>query len=254
MLAASPDELVAVMATLLGDEDRAVLTGAFAEFMLESDAHGLEPGVDGWLDDDLAFLQPWGFDLGAIDRPTLLAARRGRPVRAGVARAVARRADPRRRGADRRRRRPPDARRAPHARGERLAARAQLTGAVNAGLRKGILAAADSPRVQRLVRRHGMRLGAGRFVAGETLDECIAVLRRLNEQGLYANTTLLGEGVLEPTRDRGRRRRVSHDHRPHRRRAAARERRAEAHAPRPRHRRGARVRQPARSRRARHRA
>ena len=44
-----------------------------------------------------------------------------------------------------------------------------------------------------------MRLGAGRFVAGETLDECVAVLRRLNEQGLYANTTLLGEGVLEPT-------------------------------------------------------
>jgi proline dehydrogenase len=53
--------------------------------------------------------------------------------------------------------------------------------------------------VQRLVRRHGMRLGAGRFVAGETLDECIAVLHRLNDQGLYANTTLLGEGVLEPT-------------------------------------------------------
>ena len=44
-----------------------------------------------------------------------------------------------------------------------------------------------------------MRLGAGRFVAGETLDECVAVLRRLNDQGLYANTTLLGEGVLEPT-------------------------------------------------------
>jgi proline dehydrogenase len=44
-----------------------------------------------------------------------------------------------------------------------------------------------------------MRLGAARFVAGETLEECIAVLRRLNEQGLWANTTLLGEGVLEPT-------------------------------------------------------
>jgi proline dehydrogenase len=44
-----------------------------------------------------------------------------------------------------------------------------------------------------------MRFGAGRFVAGETLDECIIVLRRLNDQGLYANTTLLGEGVLEPT-------------------------------------------------------
>jgi proline dehydrogenase len=43
-----------------------------------------------------------------------------------------------------------------------------------------------------------MRLGASRFVAGETLDECIAVLRRLNDHGLDANTTLLGEGVLEP--------------------------------------------------------
>ena len=74
----------------------------------------------------------------------------------------------------------------------------QLNLAFNAGLRKGILAAADSPRVRRLVRRHGMRLGAARFVAGETLDECVPVLRRLNDQGLYANTTLLGEGVLEP--------------------------------------------------------
>jgi proline dehydrogenase len=80
-----------------------------------------------------------------------------------------------------------------------MAALSQLNVAVNAGLRKGILAAADSSRIQRLVRRHGMRLGAARFVAGETLDECIPVLRRLNEQGLWANTTLLGEGVLEPT-------------------------------------------------------
>jgi proline dehydrogenase len=80
-----------------------------------------------------------------------------------------------------------------------VAALSQLSVAFDAGLRKGILAAADSPRVQGLVRRHGMRLGAGRFVAGETLDECIPVLRRLNDQGLHANTTLLGEGVLEPT-------------------------------------------------------
>jgi proline dehydrogenase len=79
-----------------------------------------------------------------------------------------------------------------------VAAVAQLTSSIDAGLRKGILVAADSPRVQALVRRHGMRLGASRFVAGETLDECVAVLRRLNDDGLYANTTLLGEGVLEP--------------------------------------------------------
>jgi proline dehydrogenase len=49
--------------------------------------------------------------------------------------------------------------------------------------------------VQRFVRRHGMRLGAGRFVAGETLDDAARVLRTLNDDGLWANTTLLGEGV-----------------------------------------------------------
>jgi proline dehydrogenase len=73
-----------------------------------------------------------------------------------------------------------------------------LKGLANASLRKVILAAADSRRVQRIVRRYGMRLGARRFVPGETLDECVAALRALNDKGLYANTTLLGEGVVEP--------------------------------------------------------
>lgn len=67
--------------------------------------------------------------------------------------------------------------------------------AVDAALRRAILAAADSPDVRRLVRRHGMRLGAARFVAGETLDDAVEVLRRLAERGLRSNTTLLGEGV-----------------------------------------------------------
>jgi proline dehydrogenase len=66
---------------------------------------------------------------------------------------------------------------------------------LNATLRKAILAAADSRRVQALVRRHGMRLGAARFVAGETLDDAARALRRLNGDGLWANTTLLGESV-----------------------------------------------------------
>jgi proline dehydrogenase len=66
---------------------------------------------------------------------------------------------------------------------------------LNAALRRAILAAADSRRIRRLVARHGLRLGARRFVAGETLDDAVRVLRRLNDQGLRANTTLLGEGV-----------------------------------------------------------
>ena len=70
-----------------------------------------------------------------------------------------------------------------------------MGGAVDTILRKAILAAAASRRLRRFVARYGMRLGARRFVAGETLDEAVYVLRRLNEQGLRANTTLLGEGV-----------------------------------------------------------
>jgi proline dehydrogenase len=64
-------------------------------------------------------------------------------------------------------------------------------------LRSLILAAADSPRLQRFVQRYGFRLGAARFVAGETLDDAVPVLRRLNESGLRTNTTLLGEGVRD---------------------------------------------------------
>jgi proline dehydrogenase len=69
-------------------------------------------------------------------------------------------------------------------------------------LRTLILAAADSPRLQRVVRRYGFRLGASRFVAGETLDDAVPVLRRLNERGLLTNTTLLGEGVRDEAETR----------------------------------------------------
>ena len=47
-----------------------------------------------------------------------------------------------------------------------------------------------------------MRLGASRFVAGETLDDAVVVLRRLNERGLKVNTTLLGEGVRDEAETR----------------------------------------------------
>lgn len=67
----------------------------------------------------------------------------------------------------------------------------------NAVLRSVILRAADDRHVRRFMGKYGMRLGAARFVAGETLDECVAVLRRLADQGLHANTTLLGESVRD---------------------------------------------------------
>ena len=64
-------------------------------------------------------------------------------------------------------------------------------------LRSLLLAAADSPRLQRFVQKYGFRLGAARFVAGQTLDDAVPVLRRLNDGGLRTNTTLLGEGVRD---------------------------------------------------------
>jgi proline dehydrogenase len=70
-------------------------------------------------------------------------------------------------------------------------------------LRSLILAAADSPRLQRFVQRYGFKLGAARFVAGENLDAAVPVLRRLNDQGLLTNTTLLGEGVRDEPETRG---------------------------------------------------
>ncbi len=61
--------------------------------------------------------------------------------------------------------------------------------------RTAILAAAGDPRARRFMDRYGMRLGAARFVAGETLDACLDTLAGLNGKGLHANTTLLGEDV-----------------------------------------------------------
>jgi proline dehydrogenase len=65
-------------------------------------------------------------------------------------------------------------------------------------LRRPILVAADSRHIRGFVDRYGMRLGAARFVAGENLDQAVVVLRRLNEQGLRTNTTILGENVTTP--------------------------------------------------------
>lgn len=61
--------------------------------------------------------------------------------------------------------------------------------------RTSILAVATNRHVHRFMDRYGMRLGAARFVAGETLAECLDVLAGLNAKGLHANTTLLGEDV-----------------------------------------------------------
>lgn len=73
----------------------------------------------------------------------------------------------------------------------------RLVGAINPIFRKAILSATHNRAVASGVRRYGMRFGAARFVAGETLDEAVPVLRSLNEKGLVTNTTLLGEAIKD---------------------------------------------------------
>jgi proline dehydrogenase len=64
-------------------------------------------------------------------------------------------------------------------------------------LRGAILAAADSALVRRIVTRYGMRLGARRFVAGETAAEFLPVARAANAQGFAVAATILGESVRD---------------------------------------------------------
>ncbi len=57
---------------LIGDADKAVLEGAVADEMAATMRNGLAVSFDGWIDDDLVFIKPWGFDLAAITKPVIL--------------------------------------------------------------------------------------------------------------------------------------------------------------------------------------
>jgi pimeloyl-ACP methyl ester carboxylesterase len=65
-------DIVSSLDTLLPDVDRAVLTGEFGEDMAASFREAVRAGVDGWLDDDLAFASPWGFSLDEISVPVMI--------------------------------------------------------------------------------------------------------------------------------------------------------------------------------------
>ena len=60
------DEVSEAFGELISDVDCRALTGEFADFLAASSAAAVERGVWGWLDDDLAFMRDWGFDLAAL--------------------------------------------------------------------------------------------------------------------------------------------------------------------------------------------
>jgi pimeloyl-ACP methyl ester carboxylesterase len=72
LLRTSGPELYLWLGGLASEVDRNAVTGAYADYMVAGTIAALRHGVYGWLDDDLAFIRPWGFDLEAISRPVTI--------------------------------------------------------------------------------------------------------------------------------------------------------------------------------------
>jgi pimeloyl-ACP methyl ester carboxylesterase len=61
--------IIDAMASLLPEVDRSFLTGESAERSAEVFHWAVSTGMWGWLDDDIAFVAPWGFEVSDIIRP-----------------------------------------------------------------------------------------------------------------------------------------------------------------------------------------
>jgi pimeloyl-ACP methyl ester carboxylesterase len=61
--------MVATLGEALPPVDQAVATGEWAEHEAAGIRRALEHGFDGWIDDDLAFAKPWGFDPADVRVP-----------------------------------------------------------------------------------------------------------------------------------------------------------------------------------------
>jgi pimeloyl-ACP methyl ester carboxylesterase len=72
MRSADRETVVEAMVTLLPPVDLAALTGEFAQDTVTSFARGLATGPDGWVDDDFAFCNAWGFPLDGFSVPVAL--------------------------------------------------------------------------------------------------------------------------------------------------------------------------------------
>jgi pimeloyl-ACP methyl ester carboxylesterase len=69
MLEETPEAIADSLQSLLCPPDRAVLTGDVATFLFEQMQAGIAERIEGWVDDDFAFVQPWGFELEDIRVP-----------------------------------------------------------------------------------------------------------------------------------------------------------------------------------------
>lgn len=66
------DEIIEAFGGLIGDADKKALNDGAAEGVAKSYRQSIEAGYYGWMDDDLAFVEPWGFDIASITKPVEL--------------------------------------------------------------------------------------------------------------------------------------------------------------------------------------
>jgi pimeloyl-ACP methyl ester carboxylesterase len=72
LIEADPGEVTENLRSLLSPPDVAVLSDGLAVELIEVTTEGIRATRDGWLDDDLAFTRPWGFELDSIEVPLQL--------------------------------------------------------------------------------------------------------------------------------------------------------------------------------------
>ena len=72
MLTQTLPELMEFLKTLLAPVDAAALTGELGHYVIDVTRSGMATSSDGWWDDGLAILEPWGFGFGSIRTPVLL--------------------------------------------------------------------------------------------------------------------------------------------------------------------------------------
>ena len=63
------EQIVAALGGLLSEPDLAALKGPLADYMAALAREAVREGVEGWVEDDLAFCETWAFDLASITVP-----------------------------------------------------------------------------------------------------------------------------------------------------------------------------------------
>ena len=72
LLGLTAEDLANAFPTLVSPVDAAAFTPELGRYLYEGAHEGLEPGDEGWWDDALAAMRPWGFELEEINVPVQL--------------------------------------------------------------------------------------------------------------------------------------------------------------------------------------